>query len=318
MTDDDFRATGPNLFVPGAAKSATSTLHLLLDRHPDICMSHPQKEPHHFADPERARRDPQAYLALFAGGATARYRGESSTGYFVFPGVPEAIRTTCEDPRFVFVLRNPCDRTWSHYTWLRGLGYEPRGLRRAVESDASSEPDFARSWRGNYRYYSAHSDYGRQVRRFVEAFGRDRVHVITTERLRTSPDAALRSCFDFLGLPPFAIDGPEVVANRTTTSRRPFIHNVYGTVRHAPATTRWLAAHPRVRTLAGRSDSAVRRITGPTSSDLPAPRLSVADRRWLAERFAASVDELRRITGDSFADWADDFPVDHAGAGVLR
>jgi hypothetical protein len=29
----------PNLFIPGAAKSGTTTLHELLDLHPDISMS---------------------------------------------------------------------------------------------------------------------------------------------------------------------------------------------------------------------------------------------------------------------------------------
>ena len=34
----------PNLFIPGAAKSGTTTLHNLLNNHPDICMSS-NKEP---------------------------------------------------------------------------------------------------------------------------------------------------------------------------------------------------------------------------------------------------------------------------------
>lgn len=41
----------PNLFIPGAAKSGTSTLHNLLDMHPDICMSK-LKEPVYWDSPE--------------------------------------------------------------------------------------------------------------------------------------------------------------------------------------------------------------------------------------------------------------------------
>ena len=29
----------PNLFIPGAAKSGTTSLHNLLNQHPEICMS---------------------------------------------------------------------------------------------------------------------------------------------------------------------------------------------------------------------------------------------------------------------------------------
>lgn len=295
--------------MPGAAKSATSTLHVLLDRHEQIRMSSPQKEPHYFADPRRPQRDVEAYLGLFDGPTPTRYRGESSTGYFVFPGVPEAIDAACVDPRFLFVLRNPCDRTWSHYTWLRGLGYEPRDLRRAVEADAGAVPDFDNSWRGNYRYYDAHSDYGRQVGRYVEQFGRDRVHVITTEQLGTDPAAALSGCCAFLGLEPLVLDGAPPVTNRTTTSRHPAVHNLYGSIRHAPGTTRWLADHSTAMRLARRSDALVRRATGPASADRPAPTLPPTDRAWLAERFAATVEELRQLTGSPFDEWARDFPL---------
>ena len=38
----------PNLFIPGAAKSGTSSLHNYLNKHPDIFMSE-SKEPHFFS-----------------------------------------------------------------------------------------------------------------------------------------------------------------------------------------------------------------------------------------------------------------------------
>ena len=39
----------PNLYIPGSGKSGTSTLHELLNEHPDICMS-TRKEPHFWTD----------------------------------------------------------------------------------------------------------------------------------------------------------------------------------------------------------------------------------------------------------------------------
>lgn len=308
MPDPAPGARLPNLFVPGAAKSATSTLHILLGRHPEVCMSSPQKEPHFFADPDRGPNEQARYLSLFADCGAARYRGESSTGYFVFPGVVEAIAAACDDPRFIVVLRNPCDRTWSHYTWLRGLGFEPRGFRRAVEADAGAVPDFRHSWKGNFRYYTAHSDYGTQVARYVEAFGRDHVHVTTTEQLRADPGAALAGCFEFLGLPPVHGDAEPVVANPSLVSRRPRLHNAYGTLRHSPRAERWLSGRPRLRSALGRPDRLVRRLSRPLPDAAP-PRLDPADRAWIADRLGPSVQRLRQVTGMDLAEWSDDFPV---------
>jgi hypothetical protein len=79
----------PNLFVVGAPKSATSSLHTFLAGHPNIFMSD-RKEPHFFSGPAldsavpagvrraRALDDLDEYEKLFAR-ADAPIRGESST-----------------------------------------------------------------------------------------------------------------------------------------------------------------------------------------------------------------------------------------------
>ncbi|CAN5777876.1 hypothetical protein BH23CHL7_BH23CHL7_06450 [soil metagenome] len=73
----------PNLFIPGAPRSGTTTLYTLLSGHPDIAMS-PQKEPHILCCPDRSLDD---YRLLFPDGAQRRYRGEVSTMYMVLPAV---------------------------------------------------------------------------------------------------------------------------------------------------------------------------------------------------------------------------------------
>ena len=76
-------ARKPNLFVVGAMKSATTSLHELLSQHPDIYMSRP-KEPMFFMHENPTTSQRQEYSALFRG-IDAPYVGESSTTYAMRP-----------------------------------------------------------------------------------------------------------------------------------------------------------------------------------------------------------------------------------------
>ena len=83
----------PNLFIVGAARSGTTSLHNYLAQHPQIFMS-AVKEPHFFADIEPAARmahlirpikEEGAYLHLFRDGANHPVVGESSPSYLWDP-----------------------------------------------------------------------------------------------------------------------------------------------------------------------------------------------------------------------------------------
>ena len=76
--------TLPNLFIVGAAKSGTTSLHNYLNQHPDVFMCTP-KEPHFLINNDIGKdRIPvgicseNEYLNLFLAGEEKKYRGESS------------------------------------------------------------------------------------------------------------------------------------------------------------------------------------------------------------------------------------------------
>jgi hypothetical protein len=203
-----------NLIVPGAGKSGTSSLHAYLDHHPDIYMSR-LKEPHFFSNPDRHAEGLDAYAELFRGSGGTSVRGESSTTYMQFPGVIERIEACLPDVRFIFILRNPIDRIGSHHRWLAGLGLEDRPLREAVLADVGCSPTFADRVGGSkFRFYADESRYARHLAKFMSAFGRNRILVLSTEELRATPQEVLDRCAGFLGLPPFP-KLPEVRLNTT-------------------------------------------------------------------------------------------------------
>ena len=93
----------PNLFIPGAGKSGSSSLHNYLKLHPDIYMSE-LKEPHFFSHDENyfSKTQTEKYYELFKNGKKYKYRGESSTGYMVFPHVIDRIKMDKKKPKFIF------------------------------------------------------------------------------------------------------------------------------------------------------------------------------------------------------------------------
>ncbi|MDD5405132.1 MAG: sulfotransferase [Sulfuricella sp.] len=189
----------PNLFLVGAMKSGTTTLHELLAPHPQISMSEP-KEPCYFVDPEALRthwpemwrmgiwKSEQAYLALFPNKAGAKYLGESSTDYSKAPklsGVVEKLAAYSPGARIVYIMRDPVERTISHYWHMA----EHRGEMRAPLAAISQDP-----------HYTEVSHYALQLRPYIAHFGREHVYALTFEALKNDPLQTVLALYAWLGV----------------------------------------------------------------------------------------------------------------------
>ncbi len=192
-------ARKPNLFLIGAMKSGTTYLHKLLEAHPSIFMCQPD-EPSYFVDPDQLKRlwpamwdrgfwrSEEHYLRLFQPAGDATLLGEASTNYTKLPlvsGVPQRIRNFNPDARFIYLMRDPVERTLSHYWHMVRYHAEHRKILRAIRED----PQFLDV-----------SHYVVQLAPFLELFGRDRVSVLTYEQLTRDPAGTMRSLYDRLGV----------------------------------------------------------------------------------------------------------------------
>lgn len=189
----------PNLFIIGAMKSGTSSLHAYLNEHPDIFMC-PRKEPTFFVESDQLRKiwpdlerkklwsDEARYLSLFADVRNEKIVGESSTGYTKLNkigGVAERIFKFNPESRFIYLMRDPVERTISHYWHAVANDGEHRRLLKAV----TSEP-----------HYIEVSDYALQLRPYLDLFGRDRIMAITMEELMRSLPETVSAIFEWLGV----------------------------------------------------------------------------------------------------------------------
>jgi len=183
----------PNLFVIGAMKSGTTSLHEYLNTHPHIAMS-TWKEPAFFVEELTLCRGEDWYLSLFEKDGKYRYLGESSTHYTrlpVFQGVAERLYRFNPDARLIYIMRDPLERIVSHYwhnTQIRDFkrgGGEPRSLLKAVREDPQ---------------YLAFSDYATQLEPYINRFGRKALYALTFETLVQDPQRELDHVYQWLGL----------------------------------------------------------------------------------------------------------------------
>lgn len=182
------KAIVPNLFIIGAMKSGTTSLHEYLDEHPEIFMS-PVKEPGFFADcVDYYPSDLKWYLSLFKDVKEEKIIGESSTHYTKLPlctDVAEKIKSFSPDARFIYIMRNPIERAVSHYWHDVKSGMENRDICTAIKKNGK---------------YIAFSDYAFQLKPYFERFGRKNIYTMTFEDLIHDPDKSIKEVLEWLGV----------------------------------------------------------------------------------------------------------------------
>lgn len=178
----------PNLFIIGAMKSGTTSLHEYLNEHPDIFMSD-VKEPGYFSDcVDYYPKDKEWYTDLFKDVKNQKIIGESSTHYTKLPicdGVIEKIWQYNPDARFIYIMRNPIERVISHYWHGVKYGDERHDILTAVKKNQT---------------YIDFSDYAYQLEPYIERFGKDKIYTLSFECLINDPASELKGLFEWLGV----------------------------------------------------------------------------------------------------------------------
>jgi hypothetical protein len=178
----------PNLLIIGAMKSGTTSLHEYLAEHPNIFMSE-LKEPFYFVEEQNLNKGNSWYMSLFSEApGTANYIGESSTTYTFFPqykNVAERIYEFNPNFRLIYVMRDPVERTISHYWhYVRWHG-EKRDMLTAIKEDL---------------HYQEVSNYYMQLSQYFALFPKEQIYTLTFEELIYEPELTISNIFSWLGL----------------------------------------------------------------------------------------------------------------------
>jgi hypothetical protein len=280
----DDRGVLPNLIVIGGLICGTTSLHHYLNLHPEISMSRP-KELNFFVAELNWPLGTEWYAAHFD--PSAAVRGETSPHYTDRPrlgGVAARMREVIPHARIIYMVRDPIDRMLSHYLHNLGGGYDDRALPEALASEDSAYVDRSR--------------YAFQLEPYLDAFGRDRIEIVSREELKDARAATMRRLFDFLGVDPdFA--SPEFEREWETGAakgggrfrlmdravRLPGLRALDRNFDRLPERLRW-----RVERI----------VHDPDSGPAPKPEMPDEMRARLVELFRPDVARLEELAGRSF------------------
>lgn len=294
----------PNLFIPGAAKSGTSTLHGLLDLHPDICMSK-EKEPVYWNDEkinQFSSKKKEWYSNQFYN-KSATVLGESTTSYMFYPNFITNIKAHYEtSPKFIFILRNPIDRCYSHYWWITGLGLEKREFNSAIELDVirTLKPY-------NYfpDYYYHFGLYYKWLTPFFKNFGNENIKIITLENLVHNRLETLNECFCFLGIKP--LDKiPEIILNKTYKLKYPIIYHLNQKFLKRILNIKKIIVFLITEGTFNKVKDKLKKYKFLNNKKkFVYPKISSDQRRTLQALYEEDIMNLKKLTGHNFEEWTD-------------
>jgi hypothetical protein len=218
----------PNFLYVGPDKAGSSWLHETLLKHPDVYLT-PAKDLYFFD--RYYDRGLEWYAAQFRDARGEEIVGEVCQDYLFHAEAAARIRETLGPVRIMVSLRDPVERAWSSYLYMRKHGIGPDTFAEALRS----RPELLE-----------HGRYATGLDRFLEWLPREMVHVALFDDLTVDPQGFLDAVTDFLGIDPLPLSPKDLAARLPAARAR--------SVRLASAARRsadWIREHDGAR-LVGR------------------------------------------------------------------
>ena len=198
----------PNLFILGSGKCGTTSLYMLLGRHPDVHVS-AIKEPTFFCSYFQVVKNPVDYFRLFD--SNKKYRVDSSHAYLSNPETPPLLAALFPSAKFIVIIRSPKERAYSLYRHQRRMLHQDKlpveniaTFEKALnaEHDRFNSIEFAKNCRQyfwNFMYCSS-TLYDVQIQRYLRLIDRRRFHFLTLAELSNHPVETCQALANFLEL----------------------------------------------------------------------------------------------------------------------
>jgi hypothetical protein len=188
----------PSLYIAGTQKGGTTSLHFLLQSHTRIYLPKTPQELHFFDIESNFKKGNDWFLSHFTAAPEDAIWAQTSPLYMYLEKVPKRIHETNREAKFIFIIRNPIDRAYSHYWNSVKYGYEHLTFENAL-TEEKGRLVINEEYRRNYSY-TDRGYYSEQINRYVNIFGSDSILVLTQEQLKTNQQSVKISIANFLNL----------------------------------------------------------------------------------------------------------------------
>ncbi|MEZ5014536.1 MAG: sulfotransferase [Chitinophagales bacterium] len=309
----------PTFLIVGAVKAGTTSLHMYLQQHPEVYMS-PVKETNFFSDADMdfahfnldyrqdvsiniekyidGPMDKKVHIAhvrtwdlykkLFRFAADEKALGEVSNSYLYLPSTAKVIHERLPNARIVMILRNPVERLFSQFLMNVRLGkIAERDLLKELKADAAKA---YKGWGVSHLYVEVGMYYA-QVKRYLDLFPKEQVHIILFDDFKQDPKKAMRDLFGFIGADPdFPVD-METKYNEAGMPR-------FGKLNYFLTQTGLYTLSKKL--VPERLKDRVKSIFYSGSN---VPKLSAAEREYLISLYTEDIRNLERLLGRSLENW---------------
>lgn len=182
-----------DFIIPGVMKGGTTSAKYYLNQHPKLHLA--PRECHFFNDNfqkglswyESRFKIPKDFTGLV---------GEKSPRYCVCSGIFDRIKKTFPDVKFIMFLRDPVTRMYSHWNHIRV------SKKRCLPYNLSFPELIQESKKNMSIPTNPHNRgmYAKQLKKIVNKFGRENLHVVISERCRENTLEEYNKIFNFLGV----------------------------------------------------------------------------------------------------------------------
>ncbi len=215
-----------NLFIVGAAKSGTTSIHQCLAQHKDVYAG-PLKEPHYFAGghfnnaPVEYKKsitlNYESYINNYKNAGDARYLLDSSVHYIYFKDALQKIKEYNEDARIIIILRNPVERIFSHYKMIYKKGQTTLDFKSFLQKPVDSLGiDLLKL-----------GEYSPQLNNAFSIFRKENILLLNFYDMAKDEKGTLKIITDFLDIEPFGEDFTILRKNAAYLPRNQFFRYVH-------------------------------------------------------------------------------------------
>ena len=141
--------------------------------------------------------------------------GEACTAYIFYPKTVERVKKLIPKAKFIAILRNPVDRTYSHYhhelrrqaenlTFEKAIAEENNRLKKE-QQEKLLDSDLIKSHFEHHSYLHR-GHYAEQLERWFKFFPKDQFLILTLDELQNFHKKTMNLVFDFLSLPEYELE----------------------------------------------------------------------------------------------------------------
>lgn len=270
----------PNFLFIGPDKSGSTWIYHILGEHPECCVT-TIKETFYFN--QYYHRGMDWYLSFFAGGfKNIRAAGEICHDYLFSDLAATRIKYSFPKIKLITCLRNPTERTFSHYLYLVRSGL----TKKPIEDALDDFPELL----DNSLYY-------KHLSKYFAIFDFLQIKILLFEQLKNDPEEFAHELFEIIG-----VSFCEEINYHTKVlpASRPRSFVMAYLAKKGANAARKLALENIVGVI---KTSFVSRLLYTPYKISEKPRLSMELKGKLIDYFRSDIENLERLLDRDFSNW---------------